>query len=302
MRTIYAQPGHTTGATKALIESNQFVRAELFTITPLEGPVLRYTDAAVDVSAVEVGGVNRYLYVSKKVLITGLRAHSSIGVEIDEQTVEMSYGPSELYQALLPWPQAILSGRLDGATIARDRVVAPNWGNVYMGADWYGGVHMFSGLFSDVDKVGRSTASIKVKSCLERLDVDMPRDLYNPTCRNVWGDVRCGVNKDDYAVLGTVGAGSTRNTLNWSSANANYGMGKIHITNADTITRVRTILKASSSQLFLTYPLDFDPAAGLQFTAYPGCNRSFTRCGDFHVDPANHFGGCPFVPVAETAI
>jgi hypothetical protein len=39
---------------------------------------------------------------------------------------------------------------------------------------------------------------------------------------------------------------------------------------------VRTILKADSSNLYLKYPLDFDPAPGLEFTAFPGCSRLST--------------------------
>lgn len=301
MRTIYPQPGHTEAETKALIDSRQFVYAECFTIIPLEGPVMRYTSHEQDVSAVEVAGVNRQWYRSKQVLVTGLRAKSTIGVEVDEQTATFAYGPDEKYQSTISWTQAALLGRLDGATIIRDRFVAPDWGNAYMSADWYGGVRMFSGLVSSIDKAGRSFSDIKVKSYLEKLNVQMPRDLYNPTCRNVWGDAKCGVNQNDFAVLGTIGAGSTRTVLNWTGADANYGLGKLHITNADDVTRVRTILKATSTQIFLVYPLDFDPVTGQEFTAFPGCNRSFTRCGDFHLAPEEHFGGCPFVPVAETA-
>jgi hypothetical protein len=94
-----------------------------------------------------------------------------------------------------------------------------------------------------------------------------------------------------------------RTIIPWASALSTYAFGKIHITNNDDVTRVRTVLKADSTHLYLTYPLDFDPAPGLEFTAFPGCSRKSDRCPDFHgpTDWLKRFGGTPFIPVAETA-
>lgn len=296
MRTITTQPGYTEQDVKDLMASRQFVYAECYTIVPLEGAVMRYTNAQNDVSIVAVNDVNRHLYLSKRVLLTGLRSRSSIGISVDEQDATVAYAEDEMFQDWMNWPTALKLGRLDGATITRDRCVAEDYDK-----PWIGAYRKFSGLVSMLDTVGRSQATIKVKSALEKLNVQMPRDLFNPVCKNTWGDARCGVNQNDHAVTGVIGPGSTRTALAWSGATSNYGIGKIHISNADDVTRVRTVRVASSTHLYLAYPLDFDPAEGLEFTAWPGCDRSFTRCGDFHTNPEEHFGGFPHVPVAETA-
>lgn len=296
MRRVTLQPGYTLNDVLDLLASRQFVYAECYTITPLEGPIMRFTDAQNDVSVVAVDDVNRYIYYSKQLIITGLRSRSSIGLSVDEQDATVAYGDDQLFQEWMSWPVALKLGRLDGATVTRDRAVSAGWDQPWMGV-----YRKFSGLVSTLDSVGRSSAVIKVKSALEKLDIQMPRDLYNPTCKNVWGDTRCGVIQGDFAVTGTIGPGATRTILPWTGANPAYGIGKIHINNNDDVTRIRTVALATSSELVLVYPLDFTPEIGLEFTAYPGCDRSFTRCGDFHADPEEHFGGTPFIPVAETA-
>ncbi len=303
VREITAQPGFTDADVMAVMASSQFVYAECYTIAPLQGPVMRFTDAQQDVSVVAAFDVNRYTYFSKQIVITGLRARSTIGVEVDEQTVNLAYSDDHLFQTYLSWPQALRLGRLDGATITRDRFVAQSWDS-----PWVGGFRMFSGRVSTLNAVGRSYAEVMVKSDLERLNKPMPRDLYTPVCKNVWGDERCGVDQSTHAVISVISAGpSTRTIIPWSSSDPYFGLGKFHITNTDNVTRIRTILRATATHLYLIYPLDFDPVAGMEFTAFPGCSRAFTGadglrgCEDYHAEPEDHFGGHPFVPVAETA-
>lgn len=296
-RLVTVQPGYTLADFKALLATKQFVIANCFTITPLEGAIIRLCDAQEDVSIVAWNDVNRQIYSARQAVLTGLRNRSSVGPSVDEQEIDIAYAGDALFQGWRPWPEALLQGRLDGATISRDWAVAAAWGH-----PWLGVTRMFAGAVSDLDSVGRSLAKLKVKSGLEKLNQQTPRDVYSLTCRNKLGDARCGVDLPSLSVIGTVGAGATRTTIPWSSSASTYAFGKIHITNSDSVTRVRTVLKADASHLYLAYPLDFDPAAGLQFTAFPGCSRKSDRCPDFHGAAwIQHFGGTPFIPVAETA-
>lgn len=163
---------------------------------------------------------------------------------------------------------------------------------------------MFRGLVCGINGVGRSSASIKVKSDLILLDTQMPKSLYEPNCKNTWGDSNCGVDQTAFMVHGTVGASPTRTTLPWASSSADYALGKVHIASGDSTIRVRTIARADATHLYLAYPLDFDPLPGTIFEAYPGCNRTCERCEFFHGDPTwkSRFKGFPFIPVAETAV
>jgi hypothetical protein len=300
VRKVTLQPSYTLADFNALLATGQFVIANCFTITANQGAVVRLTDAQEDVSIVGWNDVSRYTYSARKVVIHGLKAESTMGTQVSEQDISIAYDANALFQNWKPWAQAMLLGRLDGALIARDWAVAPAWGQPYVGV-----ARMFSGYVAELDSVGRTLAKLKVRSDLERLAVQMPRDLFLPRCKNVFGDFRCGVDLNTVAQLGTVGAGATRTTIPWTGASTAYGLGKLHITNGDTVTRVRTIRKADATNLYLSYPLDFDPTAGLQFTAYPGCTRLLTGangCQTYHPsDYQSRFGGYPFVPVAETA-
>lgn len=299
-REVTPQPGFGLADFDALMASKQFVKAECFTITPTQGAIVRLTDLQEDVSIVGFNDVTRYTYFARQAVISGLQMRCTIGVEVDEQEVDVAYAADALFQNWKTWPESLLFGRLDGAFIARDWAVAPAWG-----APWVAVTRMFYGLVSDLDSVGPSIAKIKVKSGLELLDVDMPKDVYSPICKNVFGDFRCGVDLNSLGVLGTVGPGATRTVIPWTGAGLSYAFGKLHISNGDTVTRVRTIRTADASNLYLTYPLDFDPGSGLQFTAYPGCTHLLTGtagCQTYHpADFEDRFGGYPFVPVAETA-
>ena len=157
----------------------------------------------------------------------------------------------------------------------------------------------------ELDSVGRTTAKLKVNSGLARLGIQMPQYIYGIKCRVPFGGALCGIDLNTLAVLGTVGGGATTTKIPWTGANAGYAFGKVHITNGDSVTRVRTILYADSSNLYLKYPLDFVPGSGLQFTAFPGCSHlstgSFGCSTYWSSNWPQHFAGTPFTPVAETA-
>lgn len=298
MREITPQPGFTALEVEGVMESGQYVYTDCFTIYPLQGDALRYTTYQRDISVLPLdGGATRQLFYGNRLLIKGLRVNASVGIEVDEQELNLDYTNDLYFQNQLSWAQALLLGRLDGATIRRDRFIA-NSNRV-----WMGGFPMFRGLVSTLKTVGRASATMNVKSDLVLLNVQMPRDLWEANCKNTLGDPICGINLEDYAVLGTVGSGSTRNYLVWSGVSSDYALGKIHIANGDSTTRVRTISRVDGSGIYLSYPLDFDPEDGLSFTAYPGCDRTMDRCPFFHpTDWQKFFKGFPYIPVAETAV
>ena len=306
-RLITPQPGYTLTDCNNLLASKQFVVAECFTITPTQGAVVRLTDQQEDVSIVGWNDTNRYSYLANQAVITGLKSHSTMGtssnsISIDDQDIQISYDDGALFQGWKSWPESLLYGRLDGCTMFRDLAFAQSYSD-----PWIGVTRMFAGGDPELTEVGRTSAKLKINSGLSRLGIQMPRLLYGVKCRNVFGDAKCGVNVPALGVLGTVGIGATRDTIPWSSSTAQYSFGKLHISNGDSVTRVRTILKADGSNLYLKYPLDFDPASGLQFTAFPGCSHLSTGangCQTYYPGTTwqQHFGGCPFTPVAESAI
>lgn len=296
MRAVYGQPGYTEADLHELLATRQFVFADCFTIIPLTGIPMRFTTAQMNMSVVPVGEVDRQTYFADKVSIKGLKSQIGIGVEVDEQTVEVTYGPGNLWQEILTFPKALLLGRADGATIRRDRFIAARFGS-----PWIAGTTMFTGEVAHLSTVGRMSATLNVKSALVKLNTKMPRDLWQPQCKNTWGDPICGLDQNVFAVSDVTLSGTTRTVIKTTACNENFAMGKLHIESSDNVVRVRTILKASTTELHLIFPLDFLPPDGTDFVAYPNCRRLFENCGDYHASPEEAFIGFPFVPVAETA-
>ena len=301
MRPVTLQTGFTLGDLEAAMASRQFVYADCFTIIPSVGSPLRYTSAQQNVTVLAVDEVVNRTYFAGQVIIQGLRARNNLGVEVDQQEIQLSYPATDAYQNLgLTWAQALLQGKLDNASLRRDRYVARDWNS-----PWIGGYPMFRGLVSTLNKVGRQSATIEVKSDLIVLNRQSPAYLWEPNCKNTWGDPACGVTQSDWSESGIVGSSPTRSKIPWSGAGPDFNLGKIHIHSGDSVTRVRTIARATATDLFLAYPLDFDPVVDQSFTAFPGCSRTSDPtfgCPKYHVSWQEKFKGFPFIPVAETGI
>jgi hypothetical protein len=305
MRPITPQPGHTEAEVVSAMDSDSFIYADCFTVFPKVGSPLRYTNFQRQVAVVPLDGLVRQVYTTE-VLISGLRVKNNIGVQVDEQQIDLVYPDTQIYQAAITWAQALLQGRLDGARIRRDRFIAGSWNNVGMQIDWLGGFPMWYGMMSTVDRAGRQKATMNVKSDLVLLDVDAPSALWDTNCKNNWGDLACGVDQSVWAVNTTISGTPTRSVIPWGLADQNYDQGKIHIDNADSVTRVRTISRVSGGNLYLAYPLDFDPVLGDAMTVYPGCPKTDDPtygCPKYHGDPTwrTKIKAFPFIPVAETA-
>lgn len=296
MRKIYPMPGFVEADTEILLASRNFVYMETYTITLVDGTWSSYyTTAQKTQTVMPIEGVTAQPFIGGGVQFSGIKFKTGLGVEVDEQTLQIDYRLTDLLQGI-SFPQALRLGRLDGARVMRDRYFAANWGS-----PWVGACRLFAGNVSTMDSIGRSSATLKVKSDLNRLNVQMPRDLYSPQCRWTLFDPGCGLNKDDYETTAACGTGSTSSIINWAGADADeYTMGMIYLTGGDSVTRVRTVRKATGTQLLLSYPLDFVPSTTDFFTAFPGCVRTLDRCGEFNNKP--QFRGYPFVPVAETAL
>lgn len=296
MRQIVAQPGYVPQDVRDLLATRQFVYADLFTLHTKYGDYLRYTTAQKDVVVYpldEDPPTMVQIWSSNSIKIQGLMLRVGKGVEVDEQEAKMAWRETDMYKGL-KMQDALRLSRFDGTTIRRDRVYAAEWGD-----PWIGGVQMFGGRLSTIENLARLSATLKVKSDLLLLNVQMPRNLFQPSCLHTIFDPGCTLDRGDYATNGNVETGSTPSKIIWASATDEFSQGRIDINDGSGVTQIRTIRKAEPGILWLSNPLDFQPNDGMLFTVYPGCARTYARCGDF-TNTAN-FKGFPFVPVVETA-
>ena len=300
MRVIQPEPGHTEAEVKAIIASGEFVFTDCFTLRASNGDSVRCCTTERDVIVTPIGGGVKQTWTSKGVKIGGIKTVCQAGVDVDEQTVQLDFLPSDSFQGLTI-PNAMMWGRFDGALLTRDRYFAQSFGIGNVPTDWAGGTRMYSGNVSTVDEIGRSYAKFKTRSALTLLDTNVPTTLFAPGCRNAIYDIRCKLDRNLFATLGHVGAGSTNNVINWAGALAVHKLGTIYIISVSGVTLIRTIRDVVPGvSLLLAYPLEINPTLGQDFTVYEGCDRSLTRCKALGNDA--NFRGYPFVPTEDTAL
>jgi uncharacterized phage protein (TIGR02218 family) len=281
-----------SAALKAFIPSTRaFFEADLYTITPLGGSALRYTDCDRDIT---FGGNT---YSSGGPLITRGSMKWSIGLVVDTLDLSIDIVPANLYLGR-PLLQQLAIGALDGARFQLDRLFGSAFGS------WVDSVTLFTGNIADIKELGRTHCKLVVRSRLELLNNSLPRLLFQPSCRWSLYSSGCTLSKAAFTTTYTVAAGSTALSLKSNAAQANgyYDLGTItYLTglNAGVSATVKAYL-LSSGAFTLNAPLPFAVTAGDTFAASAGCDKSSATCSGKFGNLIN-FGGQEFIPVPESA-
>ena len=78
-----------------------------------------------------------------------------------------------------------------------------------LGGTAIGAAMLFKGRLGTIDEIGRTSAKLTVNSDLVLLDIDMPRNIYQPTCLHTLYDTGCTLEQrsPSFGTNGTVGAG-----------------------------------------------------------------------------------------------
>jgi hypothetical protein len=231
----------------ALQSSRELAFADCFTLMLADGTTARYTNAQYPVS-VPQSGAPALVFAAGDILIDGLKLKQTVGVDIDEQQVDIAFKPTSTI-AGLPWPVAVREGRFDGATFDRARVVmtAPGMAPIANAL-----VTMFHGEVATVDNIGRLSCRMTVKSMLNKLAIDMPRDIWQPSCLNTLYESSCGLSKSANSASGTVGANPTPTFLPWSgSAQDLYDQGTVTFEGGANVGISRTVRQSTPAGLYL---------------------------------------------------
>lgn len=263
--------------------------ADLYTFTLKTGLVLTYSNADVPVTW------KGYTYLASSVLVDGLKFKCAAGLDVDQQQITISARETDTVGGV-PFLQALRNGAFDGCGIERERAFLSAWGAPPIGA-----VTLFKGRIGTIDRIGRTTAEITVNSDLVLLDIDMPRNLYSPSCVHVLYDSGCGLNKNVFGHDGIVEPGSTSRVINWAGASEAYRQGTVTFTSGSNTGITTTVKNATSSALTLAYPLLNAPAGGDTFTAYQGCDHTQATCQSKFGNLPN-FRGFRFVPPPTHAV
>ncbi|WP_025094319.1 DUF2163 domain-containing protein [Acinetobacter soli] len=276
----------------ALLESNQFVIAELYTITTVQGSEYRYTNYDYSIT------VDEKAYLSNGPIIERDSLSYKIGIELDSLSVAVSIN-DDVMLGSLPFLQAVHNGQLDGARFKLERVFMDPKHPFDTSA---GTIKLFDGLIVEPDFT-RNQLQFSVKSDLDVLSVQMPRDLYQPSCKNTLFDMRCGLIREEHAVFATVEDDSTLSRIVCTIAKPQgyFTQGVVEFTAGLNAGIKRTIRLHENGSLLLTLPLTQMPEVGESIKVYPGCDKTMDTCS-IRFNNLERFRGEPFVPVPETAV
>lgn len=279
-----------SAATIAILAGNQFMIAELYTITLLNGMVLRYTDADGDL--IYAGNI----YASSSPKIIRDRTKLTVGIEVDTMSVTLYVGVADLIQGI-SYPQFVNNGGFDGARLRVDRCFMPTYGDTSPGV-----VNIFSGSIADV-KPSRTEIVLSISSDVALLNIPMPRNVYAPACSHNLYDSACGANKASFGSASACSAGSSKVQLICGLPHPSgfFDTGTVTFTGGQNAGVTRTIKSYVPGVVNLSLPLPFDPIPGDTFTPYAGCNKSQATCSS-KFNRLVSFRGFPFIPTPEASV
>lgn len=273
-----------------LSSTDQFIMADLYTITLVGGSVLRYSAAP---TALLVNGYSFALgpkFERSKTKIV-------IGTQVDELEVRIYTEPTDLIGGL-PFLQAAWQGQLDGALLQLERAFMPTYGDTSPGT-----VILFAGRISDID-CSRTGIDLKCRSHLELLNIQMPRRLWQSSCTHTFGDAMCQFDRSSMQATFSAGPGSSEAQIAASVSPTPpnlYIQGTlIGVTGANAGSS-RTVTNIAGGWLYVKSAFLSPILAGDQFQLLPGCDRTLSTCTNAF-NNAIHYGGFPYIPTPETAV
>ena len=272
-----------------LNSSEQFMMADLYTFTLVDGSILRYSAAPTSLTANGQTFALGPKFERSKTRIV-------IGTQVDELEVKV-YPDSTDSIGDLPFLEAAWQGQLDGALLQLDRAFMPAYGDTSPGT-----VVLFVGRISDID-CSRTGIDMKCRSHLELLNIQMPRRLWQASCTHIFGGPMCQFNRASLAVTFPAGAGSTQTLITDAPSSVTpFALGAITGLTGANAGYGRTVAEfVSGGTVTVKVAFLFPVAADDQFQLLPGCDRTIATCTSVF-NNGEHFGGFPYIPTPETAV
>jgi uncharacterized phage protein (TIGR02218 family) len=280
------------GALAALLNSRvPLNKPDVYTLTLVDGTVFRWSGSDVAITG------NGHTWA----LGPGLkrsRLRQVIGVSVDDLHVTITDNIGTLIngQKLMAF---IRAGGMVGARLQVDRVF---WG-VGDSAP-VGALLWFAGNVS-VPGGDRYSADLVVQSDLIRLNVQVPSEVYQMSCRNTVYDSACTLARATYQVNGTATSATDGGRVTFTSALAQasgyFDMGTIQMTSGANAGLWRTVKTYAGGVFTVLSPWGFPVAIGDTFQVVPGCDGSQATCTSKFANVI-HFRGHPYIPVPETAL
>jgi hypothetical protein len=288
-------------------------KADLFTITLLNGTIYRWTDVDQDVRLIGVGFA-LYTFLAQGPCLSRTALGVKNTVEVPELTITLSALDTDFVGGLNIKTQ-LHNGYFDGATVFLDRTFqaappANSTGTVIgliggNGLDPTGG--LFAGRMSQA-KITAVGAELTVKGANVLMNQYVPRNQYQVPCMHTFCDPGCTLLAATFTTSNTAGAGSTNRIIQWGTvpgAPSAYTFGKVTMTSGAATGQIRTVKSASAAGIVLQYPLYNTPGAGDTFSILKGCSKGYDDgSGQDCTTYANtqNWRGFDQIPTADNAL
>jgi len=283
----------------SILASQRFLIGELYTFALRDSTQVYFTNLDLDIS---YGGNT---FVSNSLRVEGLKYKIAVGWQVDEQDIKISALPSDTL-AGAAFFGAVEEGLLDGAYLIRQR----GFWTVSSGIAYQDFqqpplvvVTLFTGRVSTIAKIGRTHVEMKLKSPMVLLDIDMPRNTYQPGCQWSLFDQGCTLNRASFTNMFVVQSATnvvvTPVTFGTPVTGGDglpyYEQGRITFTSGVNNNLISSVKTSDGVSFYLRFPLDNVPAPGDTFSASAGCSKTSDTCTLKFGNLAN-FRGFPRVP------
>lgn len=279
----------STAAFQTLLNSQQYNRCHLFTLTTFAGNVYTWTDADVDVVA------NGVTYSSSGPSISGVKYRQVRGLQVDSMDLTVLTKATDLVNGV-SWDQTALSGAFDGSTIKIDFALLASWG---ASAE---SINLFLGTIQDVYRKELGFG-ITVVSDADDLNQLVPKLVFQPGCTKTLYAPDCGVARAGFTVAGSVLAATDRVsfTTNLTQADGFFSLGAITFSSGANSGVKRSVKAhiAAGGKVTLSYPLAANLAVGDAFVITAGCDRTRGSNGCAKFNNVINFKGFPYLPMPD---
>jgi hypothetical protein len=320
-----ASPALAALLTAAIAEgaTSQLYSADLYTITPNSGPVVRLCTADFDAFD-NLGNVYSCGSIGSGLPKIDLRQSHvqgkwTRGLDDDQWSVALLPTTQDPFSGALtfpdvyggtPWLAACRAGLFSGAAVQVARAywsAPPTPPYSVASRTCVGSVVVYAGIVGEVDAT-QTLCFFNFSSYKYLLSMNMPRNLIQASCVHQLFDARCTLSAASFAKTATALGGSSQYSVVAAPAapggSGTYTQGRMLGTSGLNAGLQRTIVSWSGSAFQPQYPWPFAVAVGDGFTFWPGCDKSMGAggCGAGGFNNLVNFRGQPFTPTPEIQI
>jgi uncharacterized phage protein (TIGR02218 family) len=307
----------TTALLNLISENEKLFRADLFLVQCSNGTNLAITSGQADIKTGVITGPaaaasNLTFSASKYGNWARDTITTTLACESNSCTVTVAANDAILFPGTtVPLVTAIRLGLFQSALISIFGAYMPTYGDTSAGLEM-----KFYGQMGEIQKAGRAGIEFKVNDLVYLLNIQMPRNLIQSSCRHTLYDQNCTAVRASFATSTTISSvdptglllnlSSTLNSSYFGSSSppgGHYRQGTVLFTSGQNNGISRVISQANSTtQVQLTIPFPFPIASGDAVSIAPGCDKTQDTCANIFFKWPLFYGGANFVPAPETVL